>query len=178
MMQNPPGSSRFLVPERLETGRLVLRMFGEADWPAYHAYCSDAESTRYTFRRALSESESWYALANMLGHWQLRGYGPYALEEKSSGNVLGTAGLWYPKEWPEAEIKWALVRCYRGKGFAGEAARAVQAMARQHVPHLSPISLIHPENAASVKLALAVGARFEKEVPFRGALWHVYRHPS
>lgn len=174
MARNP----HFLVPERFETERLVLRMFDEADWPAYHAYCADAESTRYTFRRALAEGESWYALANMLGHWQLRGYGPYALEEKSSGNVLGTAGLWYPKEWPEAEIKWALARRYWGRGFASEAARAVQAMAQQNVPHLSLISLIHPENAASIALALAVGARFEKEVAFRGGSWRIYRHPS
>lgn len=167
---------RFVIPETIESSRLVLRMFRDEDWRFLHEHYSDAESTRYTFRRALSEGESWYALANMAGHWLLRGYGPYALEEKATGDVLGTVGLWYPKEWPEPEIKWALTRRYWGKGFASEAVRAVQAMAKVHVPQLSLISLIHSENAPSIALALAVGANFEKETAFKGGKWHIYRH--
>ena len=169
--------SPFRVPDRIESRRLVLRTFREDDWRFLHEHYSDAESTRYTFGRALSENASWYALANMVGHWHLRGYGPYAVEERSTGNVLGTVGLWYPKEWPEPEIKWALIRRYCGQGYASEAVRAVQAMAREHIPAMSLISLIHPENAASIALALAVGARFEKKVSFRGGSWHIYRHP-
>jgi len=167
---------RFVIPATIESSRLVLRMFRDEDWRFLHEHYSDAESTRYTFRRALSEGESWYALANMAGHWHLRGYGPYALEEKATGDVLGAVGLWYPKEWPEPEIKWALTRRYWGQGFASEAVRAVQAMAKVHVPQLSLISLIHSENAASIALALAVGASFEKETAFKGGKWHIYRH--
>jgi RimJ/RimL family protein N-acetyltransferase len=171
------NASRFLVPEKIESERLILRLFREEDWHFLHEHYSDAESTRFTFRRALSEGESWYALSNMVGHWYLRGYGPYAVEEKATGHVLGTVGLWYPKDWPEPEIKWALTRRYWGKGFASEAARAVQAMAKEHIPDIPLISFIHGENAASIALALAVGATFEKEVPFRGGIWHIYRHP-
>ncbi|NMG15985.1 Acetyltransferase (GNAT) domain-containing protein [Aromatoleum bremense] len=171
-----PNTSPFLVPDRIESPRLVLRTFRPDDWPFLHEHYSDPESTRFTFRRALSEGDSWYAMANMVGHWHLRGYGPYAVEEKATGNVLGTVGLWYPKDWPEPEIKWALTRRYWGKGYASEAARTVQAMAKEHLPDVSLISFIHAENAASIALALAVGATFEKEMPFRGATWHIYRH--
>jgi len=170
------NSSPFLIPETIASQRLVLRMFREDDWRFLHEHYADAECTKYTFRRALSESESWYAMAKMVGHWHLRGYGPYAVEEKATGNVLGAVGLWYPKDWPEPEIKWALTRRYWGQGFASEAVRAVQAMAREHVPAISLISFIHSENAASIALALAVGGQLEKEVSFRGAPWHIYRH--
>lgn len=171
-------TSRFNVPLRIESPRLILRQFRDEDWRAMHEHYADVECTRFTFGRPLDESQSWRAVASMAGHWVLRGYGPYALEEKSSGEVLGTVGLWYPHEWPEPEIKWALIRRHWGKGYASEAVRAVQAMARERLPGPPLISFIHGENAASIRLALAVGARLEREMPFRGSRWHIYRHPA
>ena len=168
----------FLVPQRLETERLVLRMFVEDDWRALHEHYSDAECTRFTFRRALTEAGTWRAMASMAGHWQLRGYGPYALEEKATKAVLGTVGLWYPLEWPEPEIKWALARRHWGRGYASEAVRGVQRMARECVPDLALISLIDRENAASIRLALAVGATLERELEFAGSPFHIYRHAT
>ena len=50
------GAARFVVPERLETDRLILRLFVEGDWRALHEHYSDAECTRFTFRRALTEA--------------------------------------------------------------------------------------------------------------------------
>jgi hypothetical protein len=55
--------------------------------------------------------------------------------------------------------------------------RAVQAMVAEHWEQAPPISFINAENGPSIQLAKAVGARFEREVEFRGAPWHVYRHP-
>jgi RimJ/RimL family protein N-acetyltransferase len=166
------------VPTELESPRLMLRQFKHEDWPALHAHYSDLACTQFTFRRALSEGESWRAMASMVGHWQLRGYGPYAIQEKATGQVVGAAGLWYPNDWPEPEIKWALARAYWGKGFASEAVRRVQVMAHASMPELPLISFIHPENTPSIKLALAVGTTLEKSVEFRGDLWQLYRHPA
>ncbi len=166
------------MPLRIETPRLVLRQFAHADWAAMHAHYSDLESTRFTFRRALTEGESWRAMASMVGHWTLHGYGPYALQDKVSGQVMGTAGLWYPNDWPEPEIKWALTKAYWGKGYAKEAALTVQAAALKNLPHLRLISQIHADNTASIQLALSVGCTLEKEVEFRGAKHLIYRHPQ
>lgn len=165
------------VPLQLETSRLLLRQLVHEDWPSLHEHYSDPECTRFTFGRALSAGESWRAMASMVGHWQLRGYGPYALALKSSPAVVGVCGLWFPGDWPEPEIKWALRRGYWGKGYAAEAARAVQLMAASHFTNEPPISFIDARNSASINLALAVGATLEKEVEFRGSRWHVYRHP-
>ena len=166
------------IPLTLTTKRLTLRQFVHEDWMAMHEHYSDPESTRYTFRRALSEGESWRAMASILGHWSIRGYGPYAVVETASQSVIGTVGLWYPNDWPEPEIKWALTRKYWGKGYASEAVRAVQDMVADCWNSPPPISFINAENLPSIQLAIAVGARFEREVEFRGAAWHIYRHPS
>jgi RimJ/RimL family protein N-acetyltransferase len=165
------------VPLTIETERLTLRQFAHDDWRAMHEHYSDVECTRFTFGRALTEGESWRAVASMLGHWQLRGYGPYALVENASAAVLGTAGLWYPNDWPEPEIKWALLRKAWGKGYAQEAARAVQGMAVRELG-APPISLIGVDNLASIKVALAVGAKLERQILFRGNPFSIYRHPD
>jgi RimJ/RimL family protein N-acetyltransferase len=167
----------FIIPKQLETKRLILRMFrDDKDWQELHKYYSDEDCTKYTTGRLLTESESWRAVASMIGHWHLRGYGPYAIEAKSSGKILGLVGLWYPNDWPEPEIKWGLIRQYWGQGFASEAARSVQKMASKYIPEISPISLIHSKNDMSINLAIAMKAEFEKVVEFRGDNWCVYRH--
>lgn len=63
-----------------------------------------------------------------------------------------------------------------GRGFASEAARAVLKMASEYIPEISFISLIHPENSASIKLAEALDAKFERTVKFRSDNWFIYRH--
>jgi RimJ/RimL family protein N-acetyltransferase len=160
----------------LETDRLILRTFRENDWKDLHAYYSDEECIRYTIGRTLTEGETWRAMASLIGHWQLRQYGSYAIENKADHKVLGFAGLDYPNDWPEPEIQWGLCREYWGKGYASEAVRAVKKMADQYLPDVSLISLIHPANANSIKLAEAVGAHVEREYDFRGGKWLIYRH--
>jgi len=168
----------YRVPLQLETDRLLLRQFQESDWQALHHYYASGEATRFTVGRAYTEGETWRTLSSMVGHWQLRGYGPYAVEEKASGNVLGTVGFWYPNDWPSPEIKWALAPQYWGRGFASEAARAVQKAGREYMPDIELISFIHRDNLASIQLAQAIGAEFDREVIFRGGRWHIYCHPK
>lgn len=169
---------KFKVPKQFETERLILRQFQDEDWKDLHEYYSSEEATRYTVGRAFSEGESWRIMSAMLGHWVLRGYGPYALEDKCSGKVIGTAGFWYPNDWPSPEIKWALAPAYWRKGYASEAARALQKIGIEYLPEISLISLIAKENQASIKLALAVGACFDREIDFRGGKWDIYRHSA
>lgn len=166
----------YRIPERLETERLVLRTFREEDWRDLHAYYSDPECTRYTMGKPLSEAGTWQVLAGMIGHWQMRGYGPYAVLERGSGRVIGPVGLWYPLDWPGPEIKWALARDFWGQGYALEAALAVRRMAAETLPGLRLISFIQAENRASIALAERMGALFEKTLPFRGGEWCIYRH--
>ncbi len=89
---------------------------------------------------------------------------------------MGPVGLWYPNDWPGPEIKWALAREYWGRGYASEAARAVKKVAAERMPEISLISLISSDNEASIKLAIALGATFEKEIEFRGQQTHIFRH--
>lgn len=166
-----------LIPESIESARLDLAMPRTEDWLALHAYYADSECATYTFGQALPEAETQRVIGSLVRHWERKGYGPYVLRERQAGTVVGLAGLWFPSDWPETEIKWAIIRKYWGLGYASEAARAVQALTPRYLPQLQPISLIHAENRRSIALAKAVGARFEKQLEFRGGPFHMYRHP-
>ena len=169
---------KYIVPEEVETERLYLRQFRENDWVDLHEYYSDEGATKYTVGKKFSEGDTWRTLCSMIGHWQIRSYGPYAVEEKQSGKVIGVVGFWYPNDWPSPEIKWALTRKYWGKGFATEAAKAIRQVARKYMPEVSLISLIHSENIASQKLAIALGSTLDSEIEFRNAIFQIYTHPN
>lgn len=167
---------KILVPERLETERLILRQFVEPDWRDLHDYFSDETATRYTWGRGLSEGETWRLMCGMLGHWQVRGFGPYAVEDKASSRVIGTVGFWYPNDWPSPELKWGLARHYWGDGYASEAARKVHATGREYLPDIAFISLIHDDNAGSIAVATSMGAVREKSFDYEGEPHGIYRH--
>src|SRR5262245_2954183 len=101
---------KYLIPTGLETERLRLRMFRETDWTDLHEYYGDPDCSQFTSGRPLKDYETWQKVAALRGHWELRNYGSYAMEEKSFGRVIGVVGLDYPLEWPEPEIQWGLAK--------------------------------------------------------------------
>jgi RimJ/RimL family protein N-acetyltransferase len=153
----------------LETERLLLRPFRDDDIDAYAAMCADPEVMRYIGRRTvLSREDAWRQMAMFVGHWQLRGFGMWAVEERATGSFVGRVGLHFPEGWPERELAWTLARPYWGRGFALEAARAALAHAFGPLGWHRVISLIDPDNSRSIRLAERLGERLDGEIVLRG----------
>jgi len=163
------------MPIELETPRLKLRKFREDDWEPYAVMCSDPAVMRYLGSGVtLTRDETWRAIAGMLGHWQLRGYGMWALEEKATGALVGRAGFINPAGWPGFELGWVLAKPHWGKGFASEAAREALRYGFEVMKRDRVISLIRPKNAASIRVAEAIGEKHVGEVELMGAKALVY----
>ena len=131
-----------------------------------------------TYGGPCSREDAWRKFAVFAGHWALRGYGPWALEEKATGAFVGLAGLWFPEGWAEPEITWALVPGQHGKGYATEAARRALQVAYTHFGWATAVSVVAVGNAASIAVAERLGAVRESSVSFRMGEGYVYRHPS
>ena len=43
--------------------------------------------------------EAWRSMAMVVGHWSLRGFGLWAIEERESGRLAGRVGCWQPEGW-------------------------------------------------------------------------------
>jgi RimJ/RimL family protein N-acetyltransferase len=159
----------------LDTDRLRLRMFREDDLDAYAAICADPEVMRYLGEgKPLGRPEAWRQMAMILGHWTLRGFGLWAVEERATGALLGRIGFFQPEGWPGFELGWMLRRKAWGKGYATEGARRALAHAFTEMGRERVISLIYPANAASIRVAERLGERLESRTELFGHEVSVY----
>jgi RimJ/RimL family protein N-acetyltransferase len=145
----------------LETERLLLRQFRDDDLDAFAAMSADLEVMEF-LGPVMSRRDAWRAMAMALGHWELRGYGLWAAEERATGRLVGRIGLYNPEGWPGLEVGWALARDAWGRGYATEGGRAsldyaFDALGADHV-----ISVIRPDNARSVAVAERLGEHYER----------------
>jgi len=153
----------------LETPRLRLRMFRQADFEAYADMLADPQVVRYLFQgQPLARPEAWRHMAMLLGHWRLLGFGPLAVEERISGEFVGRIGPFCPAGWPGLELTWTIRRQSWGQGYATEGARVALAYVFQQMVRDKVISLIRPENAASVRVAEKIGQRLQDRIDFGG----------
>ena len=160
----------------LETDRLILRMLRESDLDGYAEMCADPCVMRYLGDgQPLLRPAAWRRMALMVGHWSLRGYGLWAAEERSSGVLVGRIGFWNPEGWPGFELGWMLRRSFWGQGYATEAARTALSFAFTQLQQPHVISLIHPENAASIRVAGRLGERRVDSTEVMGKPALVYR---
>jgi len=169
--------NNMLALPHLDTPRLTLRMFRESDWDAVFEIFRDDECVRFTIGSTLNRWQSWRTLAGYLGHSSLRGYGPYAVTLKATGETIGPVGLWFPGEWAEPEVKWALARRFWGYGYATEAATAVIAMATTVLSWERLVSLILPANERSKEVARGLGGTYEATIPFRDGVADIFAYP-
>jgi RimJ/RimL family protein N-acetyltransferase len=153
----------------LHTDRLILRMFEDSDLDAYAAMCADAEVMRYLGDgRPMSRSDAWRNMALIVGHWQLRGYGMWAVEERLSGELIGRIGCWNPEGWPGFEVGWVLRRQSWGQGFATEGARAALQFAFDELNQPHVISLIRPGNERSIRIAERLREKLQGRTAVQG----------
>jgi RimJ/RimL family protein N-acetyltransferase len=163
-----------MVKDAMETERLVLRMFRESDTDAYAEMLADPEVMRFLGGKPMPRAEAWRNMAMVLGHWHLRGYGFWAVEEKESGELVGRVGCWRPEGWPGLEVGWTLRRRFWGRGYATEAARAAVNYVFTVLDQTRVISLIDPENVNSIRVAERLGEKPEGEWEILGAKVIIY----
>jgi RimJ/RimL family protein N-acetyltransferase len=105
------------IPQ-LTTERLLLRGFHERDLDDYAAMMADSEVTRFLADgKPLSRADAWRHMALFTGHWTLRGFGMWAVEERSTGRLVGRIGCLMPEGWPAFEIGYVLARAAWGIGI-------------------------------------------------------------
>ena len=161
----------------LETERLRLRPWREEDFDPFAAFCADKESRRY-LGGVSDRPDAWRSMAVIVGHWALRGYGIWAMEDKATGQFAGYSGLWNPEGWPGQEVTWSVCAAFRRRGYAVEAAERVRAYAYEELKWPTAVSVIHPDNVASKSVADRVGATLERRIELRGSPADIYRHPG
>ena len=153
----------------VETERLILRGWRADDFEDHARICADPETMRFIGDgHTYDRREAWRVLAQLLGHWGLRGYGLWAAEEKAGGRMIGRIGLYCPEGWPGLEVGWLLDRSLWGRGLATEGARAALGWAFDELAADRVISLINVGNDASVRVAEKLGETYQETIDLHG----------
>lgn len=156
----------------LETPRLTLRRWRSGDVAALDPINADPEVTRY-LNPPLPPAAGFGE--RCIEHWDKYGFGFFAVEsreEPSPGRFIGFVGIGHPTFLPELahrpELGWRLARDSWGHGLATEAAAAVRDDAFSRLGLAELISIIHPDNEASRRVAAKVGMTIEGTVHHPG----------
>jgi RimJ/RimL family protein N-acetyltransferase len=154
----------------LQTPRLLLRPWRAEDLDPYARMCADPDVMRY-MPKTMSREESSQQLSGFLSHWEERGFGLWAVEEKASGAFIGRIVLMVHDDWPEGEHKtevgWMLDRHYWWRGLATEGALASVGYGFEELGLERIISITLPENAASRRVMEKVGLTYRGSTCWR-----------
>ncbi len=148
----------------LETARLILRHFTDADLVPFMAYRNDPDVARYQGWEGISEAEAHAFIAEQKlvqpgvpGQWL-----QIAIEFKETGTLAGDCALKIDEhDERQAEIGYTLARAYQGKGIAFEAVSRVLDYAFRALELHRVIAITDSENAASIALLERLGLRRE-----------------
>jgi [ribosomal protein S5]-alanine N-acetyltransferase len=180
--------------DRIESERLILRRIEQADFEFFARIHADPIVARYLGNgRARSLQETHELLERFYETYKSLRLGPLAVLRKSDGVLIGRCGLsdmalevntasgklarvWYQRSQvpPDAnvifeqELGYTFDRNYWGQGYASEAAARVFEYASSTTRFRRIVSVIHPDNVPSIKIAKKCGARQENNVMLMG----------
>lgn len=147
----------------LETPRLILRGHKLEDFEPMIAIWQDPIVVHHFHGLALSREDIWGRFLRGFGMWVVNGYGLWAVEEKDSGDYVGTVGTFEVKrdmdppleDMPEAG--WTFASRVHGRGYATEAMKAALAWTDTKLGNPRMFCIIAPGNTPSIRVAAKCG---------------------
>ena len=168
----------------IETERLVLRAWTKVDFRPWLAVMQQPEVHRHFGPTPIGMEECWRRLSAAVGGWQLVGFGTWAVERKSDGDLVGNVGLFNawrdlePQFADEPEMGWIFAAETHGQGLALEGCRAALGWAEANLDPVPIWAIIAPANTPSMKLAKKLGFEVQHETPYHGEPTVVLRRPA
>jgi RimJ/RimL family protein N-acetyltransferase len=160
----------------LQTFRLTLRSFREADIDVMAQLFANPDFMRFSLG-VFTEREQTIAFIKKVMGWDLAGIpSQFAVVLRDQDTVLGYCGFFHHSEHgiEDIEIGYRLHPDYWNRGLITEAARAVRDHGFRDWKLLRVVSLVHPENVPSRRVAEKNGMTVEKQITFRGFPTLVY----
>ena len=149
----------------ITTERLELRTFQPGDLDGLHAMYGDAEVMRFIADGTpLTREQTAEALLRLVAEPESDTPGLLAAVDQATATIVGRVGFmeWEIDDVAELEIGWMIARTHQGRGLAIECGIALRDYAFDELDRSRVISVIHPDNDASVAVALRVGEHFWK----------------
>lgn len=154
-----------MAADRIETDRLLLRRprLDDAE-PIFARYSSDPVVTRYlgwATHRTIDDTRAFLAFSD--SEWSRWGAGPYVIEPRGGGPILGGTGLGFETR-QQAATGYVLAQDAWGRGYATEALAAMRDLAAGFAVERL-YALCHPDHHASWRVLEKCGFTRERLLP-------------
>lgn len=156
----------------LHTERLTLREYRRVDFDAFAAHCADPVSAAHLV--PADRQAAWRIFCSQAGLWLIHGAGWWAVEEKETGQLVGTVGAFFREDSTVMELGWNTYRAFWGRGFANEAAAAVLCHALDVRREPKVRALIASANESSLRVARRLGLTHEGQTEIYGKAVGIY----
>ena len=148
----------------LETSRLTLRRFTQADAQLLLQLNSNPEVLKYLHEPLLKTEEQALHVINTIIFPQYKNnLGRWAIHLKTNNQFIGWCGLKYLSESNEIDLGYRLMQQYWGNGYAFEAAKHTVDYGFNQLHLNTIVGRAHIENTASLKILQKVGMQFIKD---------------
>lgn len=154
----------------LETERLILRRLTTDDAPFMLALLNEPgflEGIGDKGVRTLEDARA-YLVDGPIASYAQHGFGLWHVATKHDNVAVGTCGLLKRDHFDDADIGYAFLAAFGGKGYALEAAAAVLDYSRTQFGLARVIAVVNDGNTRSIRLLDKLGFRFERMVRMPG----------
>ena len=150
----------------LQTERLTLREDRRADFDLFADHLMNPESSVHL--GSADRQTAWRIFTSHAGLWLVHGAGWWAIEDKQTGQLVGSVGAFFREQSTVMEMGWNTYRPFWGKGIANEAAAAVLKYVFEVRREPKVRALISSGNESSRRVAERLGMIYEMETELNG----------
>ncbi|MGJ8616768.1 MAG: GNAT family N-acetyltransferase [Sulfitobacter sp.] len=153
----------------INTARITLRAMRAEDFSRFAEIWATPEVVTHISGKPWPKARSWDAFLRNAGHWQITGFGQWAVNLHGQKAMAGQTGFFFGSRGlgedfdPYPEAGWVLEPGVHGQGLGLEAARAAHDWFDRVIAGRT-VCMITPENTGSLKIASTLGY-----VPLRAA---------
>ena len=161
----------------IETERLLLEHFTEDDAPFVLNILNTPGWLQFIGDRNVKTLEvaQQYTRDKLIGGYAKFGFGMYVVRLKENNEAIGMCGLVKRDHLEHADIGYAFLPEYTGKGYALEAAIAVKQFANQTLGLNPLLAIVTPANSSSIKLLEKLNFVFERKISQNGEELMLFR---
>ncbi len=157
----------------INTPRLSLRAMRTEDFERFAQIWATPEVVTHISGKPWPKARSWDAFLRNAGHWQIVGFGQWAIQVHGDTDMAGQTGFFFGARGlgedfdPYPEAGWVLAPAAQGTGVGLEAARAAHDWFDRVIAGRT-VCMITPDNAGSLRVAEALGYQTLREVLIEG----------
>lgn len=157
----------------INTSRLTLRAMRGEDFDRFAQIWATPDVVTHISGTPRSKPDSWDAFLRNAGHWQIVGFGQWAIQLHGGKELAGQAGFFYGSRglgedfdrFPEAG--WVMAPEHQGQGLGLEAVQAAHDWFDRVIAGRT-VCIITPQNVPSRRIAEAVGYAVMREAELKG----------